>query len=71
MFFSPFSNFSVSLSILEYTPFIFIFSKKVILGGGRRNFYPDGTPDPEYPNPGIHSMFTAGRREDNRNLTEV
>jgi alkaline phosphatase len=35
----------------------------VVLGGGRRNFFPEGTPDPEVAN-------DPGRRDDGRDLTE-
>lgn len=34
------------------------------MGGGRTNFLPNTTSDPEYPD-------ESGRREDGRNLTEV
>ena len=36
---------------------------KVFFGGGRRNFYPNFSPDPEYPN-------KNGSREDGRNLID-
>ena len=37
---------------------------KVVMGGGRKYFFPKGMPDPEEPD-------EDGRRRDNRNLVEV
>ena len=55
------NNYSAFIIHCDYD---FHIPLKVVMGGGRKYFFPKGMPDPEEPD-------EDGRRRDNRNLVEV
>ena len=59
-------KFNTHMYIFPSIVILCIHSKriKVVLGGGRKNFFPEDIPDVEYPN-------NTGKRLDGRNLTQV